>query len=55
MTTVLIAIFLVIYHFLGDEGLQQRYMSSLILLLVRSAFGFELFQQQKDHYGWLAS
>jgi hypothetical protein len=55
MTAVLIAIFLVTYHFLGDEGLQQRHMSSLILPLVLiplSALSF--FNSKKLIYGWLA-
>ncbi len=54
ITAVLIAIFLVTYHFLGDEGLQQRHMSGLILplvLLPLSALSF--FNSKKIIYGWL--
>ncbi len=55
ITTVLVAIFLATYHFLGDEGLQQRHMSSLILplvLLPLSALSF--FDSKKIICGWLA-
>ena len=55
ITAVLIAIFLVTYHFLGDEGIQQRHMSSLIfplVLLPLSALSY--FNNKKIVYGWLA-
>lgn len=55
ITAVLIAAFLVTYHFLGDEGLQQRHMSSLILplvLLPLSALSY--FNNKKIIYAWLA-
>lgn len=54
MTFVLIAFFLVTYYFLGDEGLQQRHMSSLILpltLLQLSALSY--FKSNKLIYSWL--
>ena len=54
MTFVLIAFFLVTYYVLGDEGLQQRHMSSLILpltLLPLSALSY--FKNNKLIYSWL--
>lgn len=51
---VLIAIFLVTYRFLGDEGLQQRHMSSLILPMVLipiSALSY--LNSKRVIYGWL--
>ena len=54
MTGVLIAIFLVTYHFLGDEGLQQRHMSSLILpLVLLPLIALSYFNDRRVIYGWL--
>ena len=55
ITLALTAIFFVTYYFLGDEGLQQRHMSSLILPLVLLPLSaLSIFKNSKFIYGWLA-
>ncbi len=55
MTLVLIAIFFATYYFLGDEGIQHRYMSSLILPLVLLPFSaLAILKNKTAAYAWLA-
>src|SRR5205823_1301201 len=55
MTLTMVALFLATYAFLGDEGIQQRHMSSLILPLVLLPFcAFSIFKSKKLVCAWLA-
>jgi hypothetical protein len=55
MTLVLIGIFFVTYYFLGDEGIQQRHMSGLILPLVLLPFSaLSILKNRAAIFGWLA-
>ena len=53
-TIVLIGIFLGVYRFLGDEGLQQRHISSLILpLTLIPVAALSYLGNKRLIYGWL--
>lgn len=55
MAIVLIAFFLVTYSIVGDQTLQQRHMSSLILPLVILPFSaLRIFKNNKIIFSWLA-
>lgn len=55
MMLVLTAFFCVTYYLVGDQVIQQRHMSSLLLPLVLVPFAaLSVFENKKGIYGWLA-
>lgn len=55
ISTVLIGCFIIAYYFIGDQGIQQRHMSSLLLPLILIPFAaLEIFSSKRIIYCWLA-